>query len=197
MWVRVSRYWIRLGPAAPTLAHAQPWRILYPSRRYKPARIHRADTPSVRPDTKGQEPCQLKKKKEKAKKVLQLARAPPSFPLLGFNLTRAGRLPESNASSSNAMSNETLPAQIEVSAQAWRAYVIAKAKATSAAKEAETLRAALGLPETETLVALLGATEKDGGSAVLIDGNGTPVAKLSLSYRAAYAVKAGWVSRLS
>ena len=93
MWVRVSRYWIRLGPAAPTLAHAQPWRILYPSRRYKPARIHRADTPSVRPDTKGQEPCQLKKKKEKAKKVLQLARALPIFSLVRFQPNPRGAAP--------------------------------------------------------------------------------------------------------
>ena len=95
------------------------------------------------------------------------------------------------------MSNETLPAQIEVSAQAWRAYALAKAKATAAAKEAETLKAALGLPETEALVAMLGANEENGASAVLVDGNGTPVGKLSLAYRAAYAVKAGWVSRLT
>jgi hypothetical protein len=95
------------------------------------------------------------------------------------------------------MSNETLPAQIEVSAQAWRAYALAKAKATAATKEAETLRAALGLPETETLVALLGATEAEGASAVLVDGNGTPVGKLSVSFRAPYSVKGGWSARLS
>ena len=95
------------------------------------------------------------------------------------------------------MSNETVPAQIEVSAQAWRAYVLAKGRATAAAKEAEVARLVLGLPETETLVSLLGATEKDGGSAVLIDGNGTPCGKLSVSFRTAYAVKAGWVARLT
>ena len=93
--------------------------------------------------------------------------------------------------------NETIPAQIEVEASAWRAYVIAKAKATAATKEAEVARLVIGLPDTAELVSLLGATEADGGSAVLTDGNGAPLGKLAVSYRSAYAVKAGWVARLT
>lgn len=95
------------------------------------------------------------------------------------------------------MSNETLPAQIEVSAQAWRAYVLAKGRATAAAKEAEVARLVLGLPDTPELVEMLGATEENGASAVLTDGNGAPLGKLAVSYRSAYAVKAGWVARLT
>lgn len=66
-----------------------PWRTPSPGASC----IHRADTPSVRPDTKGQEPCQLKKKKEKAKKVLQLARALPIFSLVRFQPNPRGAAP--------------------------------------------------------------------------------------------------------
>ncbi len=87
--------------------------------------------------------------------------------------------------------------QIEVSGPAWDAFLEAKAKATAAAREAEACKLALGLPETAELVALLGASEENGAQAVIVNGNSAPVGKLTVSFRSAYAVKAGWVARLT
>lgn len=87
--------------------------------------------------------------------------------------------------------------QIQVSADGWRAFVMADAKAKAAEKEAKALRAELGLPETAELVSLLGATVELGAKAVIVDGNGTPVGSLSLYWRLPVQVKGCWVGRLN
>ena len=92
---------------------------------------------------------------------------------------------------------KTVPALISVPADAWRAYLAAKARAAAAEKEAAAARMLLGIPETAELVALLGATEETSAAAVIVDGNGTPIGKASVYFRAGYAVKAGFVSKLT
>jgi hypothetical protein len=87
--------------------------------------------------------------------------------------------------------------QIQVSAEAWRAFVLAKDAASAAAREAEACKLALGLPSTEELVALLGASESTAAAAVVTNGNGTPIGKLTVSFRSPYSVKGGFVARLT
>jgi hypothetical protein len=90
-----------------------------------------------------------------------------------------------------------LPGQIQVSAENWHNWRAIHAKAQAMAKEADALRKVCGIPETADLVATLGATAELGASAVIIDGNGSPLGKVSVYWRDAYAVKATFVSRVS
>lgn len=87
--------------------------------------------------------------------------------------------------------------QIQVSADGWRAFVMADAKAKAAEKEAKALRAELGLPETAELVALLGATAESGAKAVIIDGNGTPVGSITVYWRPPVQMKGCFVGRVN
>lgn len=87
--------------------------------------------------------------------------------------------------------------QIQVSADGWRAFVMADAKAKAAEKEAKALRAELGLPETAELVSLLGATAELGAKAVIVDGNGTPVGSITVYWRPPVEMKGYWVGRVN
>ncbi len=90
-----------------------------------------------------------------------------------------------------------VPAQIVVSAADWQAFNAAKCRAAAMAKEVEALRAVMGLPETAALVKALGATAETAAAAVIVDGNGLPLGKVSVFWRDAYEVKAGFASRVS
>jgi hypothetical protein len=88
-------------------------------------------------------------------------------------------------------------AQIQVSAEGWHKWRTMKARASAMEKEEKALRAELGFPDTASLVALLGVSEFVKGSAVIIDGNGTPLGKVSVFYVSAKEIPAGFQSRIS
>jgi hypothetical protein len=92
---------------------------------------------------------------------------------------------------------KTVPALITVPADAWRAFIAAKARAAAAEKEAAAARMLLGIPGTAELVALLGATEETSAAAVIVDGNGTPIGKVSVYRRDGYVVEPGFVSKIT
>lgn len=96
------------------------------------------------------------------------------------------------------MNVETIiPASITVNAEAFAKWQKAKQAAQALAKEADALRMECGFPETETLVSLLGVAECGKGSAVIVNGNGVPIGKVSVFWKDAYVVKAGFSSRIS
>jgi hypothetical protein len=77
----------------------------------------------------------------------------------------------------------------------WRKAVDA---ANAAKKEAETLKEVCGFPDTESLRRLLGVTEwQTKGAAVIVDGNGKPVGKVSVFFKDAFVMPAGFSSRVS
>ena len=90
-----------------------------------------------------------------------------------------------------------VPAQIVVSAEQWHAFNAAKARAAAMAKEVDALRAVMGLPDTAALVKALGATAEAPAAAVIVDGNGAPLGKVSVYWRDAYEVRAAFASRVS
>jgi hypothetical protein len=89
------------------------------------------------------------------------------------------------------------PAQIQVSAEKWRKWREMHAKASAMEKEAKALRAEMGFPETAQLVQMLGVTETEKNSAVIIDGNGTPLGKVSVFYVSEKIIPAQFQSRIS
>ena len=98
------------------------------------------------------------------------------------------------------MKTATAPAAvITVTAADWHAYVTAAAAARAAEKEAAARKAVMlgQLADKETAVQELSATAESGATAVLQDGNGNPLGKLSLYWRDQYTVGAGFVMRIS
>lgn len=96
------------------------------------------------------------------------------------------------------MSNSiAIPAVIQVSADNWHAWRAMHAKAQAMAKESDALRAQCGIPESAALAAMLGATADTKAAAVIVDGNGSPLGKVSVYWRDAYTVSASFVSRVS
>ena len=89
------------------------------------------------------------------------------------------------------------PAQIQVSAEKWRKWREMHAKASAMEKEAKALRAEMGFPDTAQLVELFGVTETEKKSAVIIDGNGSPLGKVSVFHVSAKEIPAGFQSRIS
>ncbi len=84
-------------------------------------------------------------------------------------------------------------ATIQVSAEAFNAWRRAVALANAATKEAEALKVAAGLPTTENLLFLL-----DGNlSAVVVDGNGRPIGKVSIAHHPEKTVRAFAAARWS
>jgi len=90
-----------------------------------------------------------------------------------------------------------LPAQIQVSAESWHAWRAMHARAAAMTKESEALRALCGIPDTKDLAKLIGATAEAKADAVIIDGNGSPLGKVSVYWRDTYTVSASFVSRVS
>ena len=89
------------------------------------------------------------------------------------------------------------PAQIQVSAEGWHKWRAMKARASAMEKEEKSLRTELGFPDTAQLVSLLGVTETEKKSAVIIDGNGAPLGKVSVYHCAEKIISAGFQSRIS
>jgi hypothetical protein len=88
-------------------------------------------------------------------------------------------------------------AQIQVSAAAWHAWRAMHQKASAAEKEAKALREAMGFPSTAALVELFGVNEVTKASAVIIDGNGQPLGKVSVFHCGEKIIPAGFQSRIS
>lgn len=77
--------------------------------------------------------------------------------------------------------------QVQVEGKAYRAFLRAKAATAAAEREEKAAKQACGLPEREELLASLGVpTEEQKVVAVVTDGNGKPIGKLTLSHRKAY-----------
>ena len=91
----------------------------------------------------------------------------------------------------------TSQAVIVVSAESFAKWQRVKQAASALAKEAEVLKAECGFPDTEKLVALLEIPEGGKGAAVIVNGNGAPIGKLSVFWKDAYIVQAGFSSRVS
>lgn len=93
------------------------------------------------------------------------------------------------------MSNR--PAVVQVSASAWQAYRKAQAIATAAQKDAEQLKAALGLPDASKLAYSLGLHTGDKGEVIVQDGNSQAIGKISVFYYPGAQIPAAWRSRAS
>lgn len=89
------------------------------------------------------------------------------------------------------------PFVITVPADAWNAYQRAKAIASAAAKDAEQLGEACGIPEAQTLAAKLGLNPGDKGECVIQDGNARAIGKLALFYHPGMTIGPGWRKRVS
>ena len=68
-------------------------------------------------------------------------------------------------------------ALIRVNADSFHAWRKAAAMANAAAKESDALKMAAGLPSTEQLMIMLNGNTQ----AVVVDGNGKPIGKVSLA----------------
>lgn len=97
--------------------------------------------------------------------------------------------------SSKSVSSQIVPAQITVCAEVWGRFIRAKSAAAAAEKEVKAVRAELGLPaDAAAACALFGDAFPE---AVICDGNGRPVGKLTVFMRDAYTVPAGKSLRIS
>lgn len=87
---------------------------------------------------------------------------------------------------------------IQTTASNWAKLMDAKARANAAKREAEEMEKALGLSDAATLAAQCGASEGKA-FAVVVDGNGAPIGKLTLSYvpERVQTVSAHWRKVLS
>ncbi len=84
-------------------------------------------------------------------------------------------------------------AVIQVQAEPFHAWRKAVAMANAMTKEADALKMAAGLPNTEELVkALNGSTQ-----AVVVDGNGKPIGKVSIAQHPEKIVRAFVAARWS
>ena len=90
------------------------------------------------------------------------------------------------------------PFIIQVPAVKWDAYQKAKARASAAKREAEQLGEQCGIPDADALAKLMRlryGIEK--GEAVIQDGNGSPIGKVSVFYHPGATIPAGWRKRES
>jgi len=95
------------------------------------------------------------------------------------------------------VTNAAVAALITVNGPAFAVWRKAHAAATAARKEADTLREACGFPSTESLVVMLGIAQGGKASATVADGNGKPVGKVSVYWKDAFEMPAGFSSRVS
>ena len=84
-------------------------------------------------------------------------------------------------------------AVIQVEAASFQSWRKAVATANAMAKEADALKVAAGLPSTEQLVTMLNGNTQ----AVVIDGNGKPIGKVSLASHPQKTVSAFIAARWS
>lgn len=92
----------------------------------------------------------------------------------------------------------TIPALITVNGPAFAKWRKAVDAASAAKKEADALRQECGFPDTDALRRMLGLTEFGGkASAIVQDGNGKPIGKVSVFWKDAFEMPAGFSSRVS
>lgn len=89
--------------------------------------------------------------------------------------------------------------QIKVQAQAWADLLSAKAKEAAFKREVESLEKQLGIASGSALAEAFGLKDGERAEAVVVDGNGSPIGKLTVSYRPGYVaeVKPTWIKRPS
>ena len=80
------------------------------------------------------------------------------------------------------------PKTIKVSPETFKAWQRAAARAASAKRDADTLKAKLNLPQ---------AAKTTLGEYVLTDGNGAQLGKYTVSHRDGFAMPARYMGRLS
>jgi hypothetical protein len=94
-------------------------------------------------------------------------------------------------------SAETIPARLQVDGPAFAKWRKIYAKAKAMEKEEKSLRAEVGLPDSETIAKMLGVKPDAAQSAVIVDGNGSPIGKLSAWWSPAFEMPASYKTRVS
>lgn len=91
--------------------------------------------------------------------------------------------------------------QVRISATAadWQRYMQAKARASAMEKEVKQIESALGIPEAKDIAKLCGLSADSDAkvSALIVDGNGAPLGKLSVFWFNGAVMPAGFRRRVS
>jgi hypothetical protein len=82
----------------------------------------------------------------------------------------------------------TTPKQITVDAKTFSRYLKARRLASAITRLADKLKESFPLPV---------ASKETAGEYIIVDGNKQAIGKLTINLREGYAVKAGYVSRIS
>lgn len=93
--------------------------------------------------------------------------------------------------------NAAVAALITVNGPAFAKWRKAVDAANAAKKEVDALKEVCGFPDTENLVSMLGLAQGGKASATVADGNGKPIGKVSVYWKGAFEIPAGFSSRVS
>ena len=87
--------------------------------------------------------------------------------------------------------------EIKVEGETYRRFLDMRAKANAATREVENLKKKLGLPDASTIASLYHFADTDKMELVIVNGNGLPCGKFTISHRAGYTVEPGWTGKAS
>jgi hypothetical protein len=89
--------------------------------------------------------------------------------------------------------------QLTVSAEAFAKWKAANDKAKAYEKEAKELRALAGIPDTKELAKLIGlrAGPDSKGNLIIVDGNGSPLANVSVWWKDGFEMPPSFGSRIT
>ena len=101
--------------------------------------------------------------------------------------------------SSTLVESAIIQVRINATAADWHALTEAKARASAAARHVEQLEKAMNIPDAKEIARLCGVSaEADAKvSALIVDGNGAPLGKLTVFWFPGCAMPAGFRRRIT